>query len=179
MKVKVILMRRDDLTEEESNSLLSFYPPATEFEIVRRDPVDFREHLTMCLEFQPDVVILPREKPVPILAMEQGFAHISMTPMGFRRLLKVPPDFVDFVPGASLPSLASEAARTNALELAISIMSGECPVVPEVNESEIAALTEILEEHKRRLMLQPNPFRDHNGAMQASDDAYLVEPPAE
>jgi hypothetical protein len=155
MKIRVMLMRRDGIGPDEAQSLASFYPEGTEFEIVRRDPVNYLEHLTMCEEFEPDVVILPREKPVPILAMDKGYAHISMTPLGFRRLLRVPPDFVPFVPGLPLPKIATDQERLEALGMAIADVGA---LSARFRNSERTAATAILnemyDEIQRRLELQ-------------------------
>lgn len=146
MKIRVMLMRRDDLDDNEKQALQALYP-GDELDIFRSDPVDFRDHLRMCEEFKPDVVVLPREKPVPVLAMEKGYVHITMTPKGFMRLLRVVPDFVEFKLGVSLPEIANDLYRYNVL----------CGVIHElersdrVKEHELNVLQQMSDELRRRL----------------------------
>lgn len=146
MKIRVMLMRRDDLDDNEKKALQELYP-GHEFDPFRTDPMDFRDHLRICEESKPDVVILPREKPVPVLAMEKGFVHVTMTPKGFMRLLRVVPDFVEFKPGEQVPELAGDLYRHNVL----------CGVVHELEHSgrgkehELNVLRQMCDELRRQL----------------------------
>jgi hypothetical protein len=121
-KVKVILMRRDKLDDNEEATLLQSYPEGTVFEFYPTDPVDYLAHMKHCERIKPDVVVLPREKPVPVDAMKAGFAHISMTPNGFQRLSRVDAHFIPFVPGQPVRVGFGMGSRLGALEFAIEVL---------------------------------------------------------
>ncbi len=94
---RIILLRRnpDSLTPEEIAMLKATFP-GRELSFFRTDPQDYKEHLLNCEAIQPEVVILPLERPIPSLAMEQGYAHVVITPNGLSELLPLQPQFKPF-----------------------------------------------------------------------------------
>ena len=98
MKVRILLMRRDRLDESELEALREMFPVGTEFEFLRIDSVDYIEHDRLCTELKPDYVWLPRDLPIPVLAMSKGYRHIAKTSAGIKQLKEVVPVFVDFEP---------------------------------------------------------------------------------
>lgn len=97
--VLVTILRRDesDLTMGEIATVRAKFPDR-EVVFRRTDPRDFKEHAAQCEEFQPTAVLLPRERPIPSLAMEKGFQHIAFTPNGLMELESINPTFRPFVP---------------------------------------------------------------------------------
>jgi len=79
----ILLLRRmkEDLNPAELSALEAKWPDE-ELKFVRTDPRDFKEHADDCTRIQPDVVILPVERPIPSLAMQAGFRHVTMSPDG-------------------------------------------------------------------------------------------------
>ena len=83
--VKVIIMRRDEdelLIEEKDNLGKALGVDPEEISFVRSDARDFQEHDEHCEVIRPVVVLLPRERPIPSLAMEHGHRHITFGPDG-------------------------------------------------------------------------------------------------
>ena len=81
--VLVLVLRRDytSFSPEELERLCETFPDQ-EIHISRVDPVDYIEHAQLCDELEPAVVFLPRERPIPSLAMEHGFSHVTFGPDG-------------------------------------------------------------------------------------------------
>ena len=84
---KVLLLRRDesDLSEGERTAFQAKWP-GEELKFVRTDPKDFKEHAEDCTRIQPDAVVLPVERPIPYLAMQAGFKHVTLGPDGTKLL---------------------------------------------------------------------------------------------
>lgn len=97
--VLVTVLRRDesDLTVDEIAAVRAMFPDK-EVVFRRTDPQDYQEHAAQCEELQPAAVLLPRERPIPSLAMEKGFQHIAFTPNGLMELKSLNPTFRPFVP---------------------------------------------------------------------------------
>lgn len=87
-KMRILLLRRDRLNEQEVAELQNKFP-GMDFEFRRSDALDFEVHAFMCQQFRPDLVILPKEKPIPAEAMEKGFKHVTFTPKGLATLTKL------------------------------------------------------------------------------------------
>lgn len=94
----ILLLRRDvaDLTAEEKTAIQECYPDGVEYR--RIDPANYLEHDEICKTFHPVAVLLPRERPIPSLAMEHGYRHITYTPQGLLELLPLQPKFEPFRP---------------------------------------------------------------------------------
>ena len=99
--VLVTILRRDlaDLDPAEREGILAAFPDH-EIEFRRTDPRDFREHFAQCEQLKPAAVILPRERPIPSLAMEHGYRHIAFIPCEgqVRELEPMNPSFKPFIP---------------------------------------------------------------------------------
>ena len=98
--IRVLLMRRDQqsLTFEELRVLEESFPDC-DLNFQRSDARDYLEHEKICEEFKPDLVLLPREKPIPSTAMQKGFRHVTFTPDGKLLELKaINPVLVPFQP---------------------------------------------------------------------------------
>ena len=98
METKIVMILRrseNDLTPEEKAAFEQSFP-GCKIEYVSSNPVDCYEHEKNCKEIKPDAVLLPKDKPIPVLAMEQGFAHVTLTPGGLLQLKKITPDFAPF-----------------------------------------------------------------------------------
>jgi hypothetical protein len=96
--VLVTILRRneEELTTEEREALVAAFP-GKEVIFRRTDPRDFMEHAKECRELKPAAVILPRERPIPSLAMEEGFAHVTYLPnQGLVELEPLVPAFKSF-----------------------------------------------------------------------------------
>lgn len=100
-KVRIILLRRDAISlSDEEKRLLQEAFPGREIEFMRTDPRDYKEHAAQCDQIQPAAVVLPGERPIPVLAMEKGFAHVAFTPDGLVELEieQLRPIFKPFIP---------------------------------------------------------------------------------
>jgi hypothetical protein len=96
-KVLVLVLRRE-LDEVEVTALRQKYP-GKELEFKTIHPSDYREHATICEQMKPDVVLLPKDRPIPSLAMERGVPHVALLPNGeLSELLPFVPQFKPFVP---------------------------------------------------------------------------------
>lgn len=96
--VLVLVMRRDpdELTSQEHAAIRRCFPGCS-FVFRREDPADYQEHAELCEKHKPDVVMLPKDRPVPSLAMERGFAHCVVSESGeVMKLLPITPQFVPF-----------------------------------------------------------------------------------
>ncbi len=67
-------------------------------EFVRRDPADYIIHDQECQATKPVVVILPKDRPIPTLAMEHGFVHCAVINGKLMRLVKLEPVWEEYVP---------------------------------------------------------------------------------
>lgn len=93
----IIVMRRDKPTLEERLALQEKFPK-DEFHFIRTDPKDYIEHDELCKKHNADVVLLPREKPIPVQAMERGVAHVTLVPgKGLSMLVELHPILVPFL----------------------------------------------------------------------------------
>ncbi len=54
----------------------------------------------MCQELKPDVVLLPKDRPIPAAAMEHGIVHVAVVGGKLCKLLPLVPQFEDYVPPA-------------------------------------------------------------------------------
>jgi len=99
MKNKLVLMMRrspEDLNAGQDAAIRDLFL-GCQVTFERIDPVDYLEHAAICRKLKPDMVLLPREQPVPSLAMEEGFTHCVVSPDGtVMRLLPITPQFVPF-----------------------------------------------------------------------------------
>lgn len=99
-QVLVTILRRneDDLTPEEKSAIIAAFP-GKDVVFHRTDPRDFEEHAAHCRQLSPVAVVLPRECPIPAVAMEEGFQHITVLPgRGVVELEPLVPSFKMFVP---------------------------------------------------------------------------------
>ena len=99
MKKLVLILRRDpeELTANEKKSIEEKFPEGVEYQ--RVDPADFLEHDRLCRELNPVAVLLPRERPIPTLAIEHGFSHVIVDPEGVvMELQPLYPQFIKFKP---------------------------------------------------------------------------------
>ena len=98
--VLVTILRRDesDLISGERELIIAAF---TGKKVIfrRTDPIDFQQHAEQCRQLKPAAVILPRERPIPALAMEEGFQHITVfAGRGVVELEPLVPQFKEFVP---------------------------------------------------------------------------------
>jgi hypothetical protein len=69
----------------------------------RTDPRDYQEHYAICRTAESEeglrpIPYLPRERPIPALAMDHGYEHIAFTRDGLMKLVEVKPVFEPFEP---------------------------------------------------------------------------------
>ena len=92
---KIILLRRDYPDITEMTALQEFFPD-DDLHFIRTDPVDHLEHDLLCSLHGAEVVLLPREKPIPATAMARGVRHLAVLPSGeLKRLVRITPMFAD------------------------------------------------------------------------------------
>lgn len=95
-KVVVGVLRRGAASRAELKELERLFPDC-EFVFHRLDPKDYHEHAMLCEELKLDLVLLPLERPIPSVAMEEGFAHVALVPgKGLMELLPLRPKFKKF-----------------------------------------------------------------------------------
>ena len=90
-------MRGESLDPQEIAQLQEKFP-GKEFEYRSSHPRDYRDHAETCRQLKPDLVILPKDRPIPSVAMEEGFVHVAFTPKGVQQLLPLRPEFKPFEP---------------------------------------------------------------------------------
>ena len=95
--VIVLLLRATILGAKETAQLQEKYP-GKKLEFRTSQPADFAEHLVDCHDAKADVVVLPREMPIPAAAMKEGFVHVAFTPNGIEELVSINPVFKPFNP---------------------------------------------------------------------------------
>jgi hypothetical protein len=94
-KIVVGVLRRQ-VSDAEKQELEKHFP-GCELEFHRLDSCDYHEHAKNCRELKPDLVLLPLERPIPSVAMEEGFRHVALIPgQGLKELKPLHPDFKDF-----------------------------------------------------------------------------------
>jgi|SRR3989344_1756821 len=97
--IKVDLFRQDNPTDVERltyQQMFRGYP----IEFNRIDPVNYIEHNKACEERQPTLVQLPKEHPIPHLAMHE-FPHVVVTGDGrVLQLTEITTKFVQIFPPA-------------------------------------------------------------------------------
>ncbi len=98
-EVIVGILRRDlsDLTDAEKEVVSKAFPDS-QLVWTRMDSKDYLEHATACAEVQPTIVILPKDRPIPAKAMEEGFPHVVISPNGLLELEPLQPTFKPFQP---------------------------------------------------------------------------------
>lgn len=81
---KLVLLRSDskNYSKEEITILHNVFADGGEVGFIRTDPADFEEHSRQCKELSPVGVTLPRERPIPSKAMEEGVPHYTFGPNG-------------------------------------------------------------------------------------------------
>ena len=96
--VLILLLRQDpeQLSPTEKECIALLYPEGVEYR--RIDLADYLDHNRICQELHPVAVILPKEKPIPSLAMENGYRHITFSAQGPIELLPLRPEFKPFIP---------------------------------------------------------------------------------
>ena len=98
-KVLVLVLRRE-LDPQEVVALQEKFP-GKELELLTIHPEDFRQHAAICEGYKDlkPIVFLPRERPIPSLAMERGVPHVALLPNGqLSELLPLVPQFKPFEP---------------------------------------------------------------------------------
>jgi hypothetical protein len=94
--MNVLVMRRD-LTSEELAALRRSYP-GREIHAIRIDASSGEQHLQLCRKNAADLVFLPQEQPVPLLAMQAGFKHLHLKDGKLMELVRVIPEFKEYQP---------------------------------------------------------------------------------
>lgn len=101
-QVLVLLMRRDEneLPPEEIAVIQASFP-GREVVFERTDSRDYLEHAKLCdqrkqLGYAQVIGYLPKERPVPSLAMERGVPHVLVINGKLQELLPLKPDFKPF-----------------------------------------------------------------------------------
>ncbi|TSC55631.1 MAG: hypothetical protein G01um101418_786 [Parcubacteria group bacterium Gr01-1014_18] len=95
--VIVLILRGDKLEPNEIKQLQEKFQ-GRKLEFKSSFPKDFMEHAETCRKIKPDVVILPKDRPIPAVAMEEGFAHVVLTKDEVKELLPLQPQFKPFIP---------------------------------------------------------------------------------
>ncbi len=95
----VLILRRSprDLSDEEI-SLIQRAFAGRDVQFRRIDPANYQEHDTLCAQLQPEAVILPMDRPIPSLAMEHGFVHVTVKDGKVMKLEPMETNFTPFVP---------------------------------------------------------------------------------
>ncbi|HEX9831202.1 MAG TPA: hypothetical protein VGA94_05895 [Thermodesulfobacteriota bacterium] len=96
-KICILVIRRDDLTPEEKQELEAHYGQATEFVYRQAAPRTPEQWLEECRTFGAQIVVLPSEEPLPMLAMREGFPHITFTAEGIMLITDVKVERIPFV----------------------------------------------------------------------------------
>jgi hypothetical protein len=93
----ILILRRDprDLSTEEKQVIEACYPGET-VEYQRIDPIDHRSHYELCRSLAPSAVILPAERPIPVLAMEHGYHHVAVISGRVMELVSINTEFKPF-----------------------------------------------------------------------------------
>jgi len=104
--VVVLVLRRgpEDLSPEEKSVLESTFP-GKQCKYVQMDPVDYLEHAADCRTIRDQgwaavICYLPKERPIPSLAMEEGTAHVLVIDAKLQELLPLVPQFKVYTPSA-------------------------------------------------------------------------------
>jgi hypothetical protein len=150
-KIRLMLLRRDHRTPGELEAL---YPEGVEIEQFRSDPVNHIDHdvnTRTNWNVEHDVVLLPREAPIPATAMKRGVIHVTETPRGIMRLVSMQVNLIPFVPGEPLPYLSSDQDRLEALDASIEALDSTFFD----SRDHIAIIKEMRDEIRRRLELTP------------------------
>ena len=95
--VKVLLMRRDELEEAERKAL-SIHFPDREIRLASSASADYVQHAAACEEYQPLLTFLPKDRPVPSLAMQRGFIHVALVDGKLMRLVALVPQWEEYKP---------------------------------------------------------------------------------
>lgn len=99
-KIVIGLMRREvsDLTPEEIDLVQNCFP-GDKLDWRTLHSQDHLEHARVCAEIEPAFVVLPRDKPIPATAMEQGVIHVDISRGEVLQLLPLQPQFTKYVQG--------------------------------------------------------------------------------
>ena len=95
---KIMLLRRDEssLGKDEIEAFKAAFP-GQDLTFVRLDPRDYVEHAHNCRRERPDAILLPLERPIPALAMTEGFRHVAIREGGVVfELQSLTPEFRPF-----------------------------------------------------------------------------------
>src|SRR5258708_66901 len=157
--MKVMAMRRPEPSPEEEAAVKAAFPVDTAMEYLESHSPNYLEHAAACereLDPATDIVLLPKDRPVPEVAMQKGYRHVTLTPSGLKMLVGLIPEFVDFTPELTMAdALAArrdqEIARMGTLQLAYDVVSGNAPAYPDANIEELRVLMEMIGDLRRRL----------------------------
>lgn len=96
-KVTILLLRRkpEDLKPEELAALQASFA-GKELVFVTRSPANHEAHAQDCRTYQPALVMLPLETPIPNTAMKEGFAHVAIVDGKLQKLVQLTPVFAPF-----------------------------------------------------------------------------------
>ena len=111
--MKIIVLRRDVPTGEEFAALRRQFPRKI-LNFVRTDPPDYHEHYNDCVRLKADAVLLPENRPIPSLAMEKGFRHLTVSRGQLLELQTIDPVFavVKTLKNAQAPKRTSRRCPT-------------------------------------------------------------------
>lgn len=93
-KILVLVLRREPDLNEIAAIQRKF--PGKQLVFKTINPADYKEHAAICEEMKPDVVLLPKDRPIPSLAMEKGFPHVALFNGDVMELLPLMPQFKPF-----------------------------------------------------------------------------------
>lgn len=98
-EVVVAILRRDekDLEPAEKVGVQQKFS-GRKVRFVRIDPRDCFECREICRDLKPTAVILPKDRPIPALAMEDGVPFIEVTTGTPRQLMPMKVEFCEFDP---------------------------------------------------------------------------------
>src|SRR5262245_4649652 len=117
--MEVMAMRRPRGNKQEQAAIAGAHP-GEEIRYFRRDPADYMQHHANCtatLNPDVDLVLLPRERSVPSLAMERGFRHVTLTPDGLMMLVGLEPEFVPYRAGMTMAAALAQHREEEKQEL--------------------------------------------------------------
>jgi hypothetical protein len=98
MSKKIIGILRGEVTDDARRAFEAKFP-GCELEFRRLDSRDYVEHAQTCRDTTFAAVLLPLERPIPSVAMEEGTPHVALIPgMMLKELLPLEPRFRDFEP---------------------------------------------------------------------------------
>jgi hypothetical protein len=83
-----------DLSDSQRALLTRQFPEGIEFR--RIDSTNYLEHDELCKKLDPAAVILPKDRPIPVLAIEHGYPHLVFSSTELMELVRLQPELKPF-----------------------------------------------------------------------------------